>query len=309
MKLSIARVTRKRSVEANLFWAAQAAVQREGFRWHGGAMSDSYKGHSSQALTLDVFGSIQSSAHRDTILAALARELGLPDAGPWEILLEWHDPDNPLSEKQPTWADVVARSPQALVFMECKFTESDGGACSQTRPVKIGRNKGLTPCSGAYTSQTNPANGRTARCALSGKGIRYWDLIPEVFRIRADLGYLPCPFAGSWFQWMRNLVNCYASARRNGQQAAFLLVYAEGPGLPMAARVRTPDWDRLQRLVRSEAITFRAVSFQGVVEMAERAAGGDPTWPELRLWVDSKTGRVSEKKRPASDQRLRVRGG
>lgn len=145
---------RRRSIEANLFPAALAAVEPwERFRWHGasGDGCDTYKEKSSQALSIDVFGTLQQSAERDVVLDQLAAGLGLPMGGPWDLKLEWRDPHNLLKEKQRTWVDAVARSPRSLIFFECKFCETDGGGCGQTQPILAGRRKGFKQCNGCAT--------------------------------------------------------------------------------------------------------------------------------------------------------------
>jgi hypothetical protein len=188
--------------------------------------------------------------------------------------------------------DAVARSPRSLIFFECKFCETDGGPCSQTRPIAAGRRKGLVQCNGHYLPQTNPANGRKANCALAAKGIRYWELIPEIFGYAADASYAPCPFAGAWFQWMRNLATCFAVARRDGRQPAFVVVYADWPGLPMAERIRLAEWRWLESRVDPAAIRFRTLSFQAMAELARQALPADPVWPELAAWVEGKIASV-----------------
>jgi hypothetical protein len=282
---------RRRSIEANLFPAALPAVEPwERFRWHGasGESCDTYKEKSSQALAIDVFGTLQQSADRDAVFDHLAGSLGLPAGGPWEIMLEWRDPHNLLKEKQRTWVDAVARSPRCLIFFECKFCEPDGGGCGQTHPILTGRRKGLRQCNGSYTRQHATADDPGERCILTTKGMRYWEIIPEVFDLDPDRSYLPCPFAGPRFQWMRNLTSCFAVAREAGLQPAFLVVYADAPPLPMAQRVRLPEWQRLTDSVNPQAITFRAMSFQALVAQARQAAPANPVLPELAFWVQRK---------------------
>jgi hypothetical protein len=118
--------------------------------------------------------------------------------------------------------------------------------------------------------------------------MRYWELIPEVFGLDPDRSYLPCPFAGPWFQWMRNLTSCVAIARQAGLQAAFLVVYADGPRLPMAQRVRLPEWQRLTGTINPRAIAFRALSYQALIAQARQAAPHNPTLPDLAQWVQRK---------------------
>src|SRR5437870_2418057 len=109
--------------------------------------------------------------------------------------------------------DAVARSPKCLIFFECKFTEPDGGPCSQTQPLRKGPHKGTIQCNGNYEPQYNRVTGTKAWCPLTGKGIRYWEFVPKVFDVRSDMVITPCPFCGPWFQWMRNLTCCWLIAQ------------------------------------------------------------------------------------------------
>ncbi len=121
------QATRTR-LERNIFPAAhQACEPWEKFSWHTSA----HVAHSSQALAIDVFGTIKTSANRDAIIDALAQTLGLPTGGPWDITLEWSARASLLKEPSPTQVDVYVESPSAVILFECKFTEQDGGACSR----------------------------------------------------------------------------------------------------------------------------------------------------------------------------------
>lgn len=289
--VSVSDASRRGSVLANVFPAAQAAVDDWGTpRRHsgGGERLGIYKPHSSQALVVDVFGTLQAAPGREAVLDRWALELGLPAGGPWEVTLEWRDPENHLREQQPTWVDAVARSPHALIFFEGKFTEGNGGRCSQPGRLKSGPHKGLRQCTGSYMWQVNPVDGAEARCALTAKGIRYWDLVPRVFDYDPDQSYLDCPFAGPWFQWMRNLTVCFEVARHAGLRPAVVVAYADGPGLPMAARVRSAEWARLLGRLQPDAVAFRALPFQTLIAWAQQAARADPVWPDLAAWVQAK---------------------
>lgn len=288
----------------NIFPAAHGAVDIDHFRWHAsaGERNDAFKLHASQALVLDVFGTLKLSASRDAVLDVWAETLGVPAGGPWTVELEWHDPANPLCEKQPTWADAVARSPHALIFFEGKFTESDGGACSQTQRIRSGAHKDLRQCDGRYMWQTNPVNGQEARCALTAKGIWYWEAIAEVFDYAVDDSYFECPFAGPWFQWMRNLTNCFASARLANLQPACVLAYADAPSLPMAQRVRSAEWQRLQSHLQPHAIPFQAHSYQSLIARAQAAAPQATVWPELAAWAQNKIDMVTRSRREAQSE-------
>ena len=276
-------------LEQNIFYAAhQACEPWDQFQWHTsrGAI-DTYVPHASQALAIDVFGTIKMSPSRDEIFDALAQAVGLPMGGPWTITLEWNAPKDLLGELKETQVDVYAESPHAVLVCECKFTEPNGGACSQTN-----RQQGLAQCNGNYEHQTNPRNGVSNRCALSGKGIRYWEVIPKVFHLEAEMDYLPCPFAGPTYQWMRNLVVGYALGQRTGKQSAVVIVYADSPHLPMAKKVRSPEWRQFAQMVKPDGVTVHVVSYQDILLLAQevtRGGEGDrQVWKELAEWVNRK---------------------
>lgn len=283
---------KKESIKSNLFPAAQQAVEPwDEFLWHSGVD----KIHSSQALTIDVFGTFKMSSDRDNILDHIATEIGLPVDGPWKIHLEWKDSKNLLEEKTQTQVDAVASNNKSLIFFECKFTES-GGACSQTDPIKEDHNKGKIRCSGNYKEQTSPVNDKIAQCSLSGRGIRYWKIIPEIFDYDANLNYDPCPFAGSWYQWMRNLTVCWEVAKHRKLIPAFVLVFADAPGFPIAEEIRTEEWSIFVKHLQLGKMLLRTLSFQELVSLACESAISDlETFQELLKWVGCKIALVAQR--------------
>ena len=289
------QATRTR-IEHNIFSAAhQACEPWERFPWHagrGGAI-DTHVAHSSQALAIDVFGTLKTSSDRDVILDALAPTLGVPTGGPWSVTLEWLARPSLLNEPRPTQVDVYAENPDSVILFECKFTEQDGGACPQTV-----RRNGSIPCNGNYRQQTLRGIDMTSRCALSEKGIQYWDIIPKVFHLDAQTDYQPCPFAGPAYQWMRNLVVAYKVARQKNKQPAMVIVYADSPDLPMAQMVRSQDWKEFTRTVRQDQVPLHVRSYQEILTLAQettRDGGGEESlWIELNEWVNRKISSVNK---------------
>lgn len=291
---------KRRLVEANLFSNARKAIESwDEFKWHNdqNGVCDTDVPHSSQALAIDVFGTLKvvSQQDRDAVLDSLAKKMGLPAGGPWSIELEWKDPKNHMKEKRKSQIDAVAKSPSCLIFVECKFTEDDGGPCSQPTKPK----KGVLQCNGKYEFQTNPINKKNARCALSAKNIRYWEVIPTLFNYRNDEDYQPCPFAGPWYQWMRNLTCCWLIAQQERLTPAFVVTYADGPSLPMAEKIagkKTEEWTTFTGKLRKDAICFHTTSYQQLLNTAEKAvqgAQGDvQVWQELKEWVENKATKV-----------------
>jgi len=227
-------------IKGNLFPASHAAIgDWNKFPWHRwqGAVQ-AHKPQSSQALAIDVFGTIKVSDERNRVLGELAQRCGLPGEGPWTLELEWTDPDNLLGEPTPTQMDAIAFGRNALIVIECKFTEL-GGGCSQTASITSGPNMGLRQCSGEYASQTNPVNNRASRCALSGKGVRYWMIIPQIYGLDAECDHRPCPFAGEAYQWMRNVVLADRLAAARGISGTVVAAYADANRLPTADKARS----------------------------------------------------------------------
>jgi hypothetical protein len=91
---------------------------------------------------------------------------------------------------------------------------------------------------------------------------------------------------------MRNLVTCTAVAREAGLQPAFVVVYADGPGLPMAERIRHPEWQRFIGHLNPRAILFRTLSYQALLGLARQAEPDEAVWRELTAWVERKINSV-----------------
>ena len=87
------------------------------------------------------------------------------------------------------------------VAVECKLTEDDVGCCSRPN-LKTDDPQYLTNfCDGTYTFQMN----RAERCALTSKGIRYWEFVPQLTSWPADLNQSPCPLHRT-YQILRSLL-------------------------------------------------------------------------------------------------------
>lgn len=99
------------AVRQNLFPASRGAIEGwEEFPWHRDRTNrvHAHKAHSSQAIAIDVFGTIKMSADRDRIFDAIASTIGVAPGGPWAITLEWTDSARLLGEPRPTQVDALA---------------------------------------------------------------------------------------------------------------------------------------------------------------------------------------------------------
>ncbi len=151
---------------------------------------------SSQALSQSVFAALVAY-NRLHLLSGLVSECGRPayftDCSHVRLLHEYEV--NWLGEPRPTSLDVLLKGPHGRIAVECKFTETAFGTCSRPRlePQKSGY------CDGSYTVQ----NRRKSRCALSERGIKYWEFLPALFDWPVGRDHRPCPFKDS-YQIARN---------------------------------------------------------------------------------------------------------
>jgi hypothetical protein len=285
------------AIEANLFPLARPLVRgRPSFPWHRDRRRSvtASRVESSQALAVDFFVTINALGSRDAIVNTWMAELGLPFTGPWELDVEVLVPRRLLGEPRPTQLDAVAVGSNGVVLFECKFTEPDGGCCSQPIPIAKGRNRGSRQCNGSFTDQINPVTGIRSRCTLTGKGVRYWELIPNVLNVDATSDHRPCPFAGGRYQWMRNLVSAFAMGIDRGLPSAFVVTYTDGP-FPIARKVTTDDWTQLTALAQGRAVPLRTTSYQRLHALAMSAAFecDRPVLAELRAWIERKATAVA----------------
>ena len=288
----------EQAVRANLFpEAAAAALNRDDFPWHrdGQGAVTATKKQSSQALAIDVFGTLQSLSAPAKVVDGLVTRWGLPASGPWQFCLERTIPRETLNESRPTQVDASIESDTGLIFLECKFTESGGGGCSQVKRLG-GRspNRGTVQCTGNYELQVNPVNGKRCRCALTAKGVGYWSVVPRVLSLANDVDHRPCPFNGGWYQWMRNLVACSRTCSISQKRGMFIVLYAHGP-FHMPKMIGSERWSRFESLAAGNEIPLLTVSYQNLLAAATAAA--DPTdlglMRRLSVWVDDKVSTVA----------------
>lgn len=282
----------RQAIRGNLFPESRAAIgDWDAYPWHRHEKRITTGWvQSSQALSIDVFGYLKTRTQdeRDVALGLVARELTLPEQGPWQVELEYSVPRTLLGEWRPTQIDALASSPHALIAFECKFTEA-GGACSRT---------GATgQCGGAYALEPGNPHKGGHRCALTAKGIRYWEHVPALFkRLAPDRDHDPCPFAGERYQWMRNLAAARALA--DGRAWGVAVVYVDAPGLHAASI----DWPAFRRELAPK-VNFKPYSYQDLlitcstpVAMTDRDTRG---WDALLEHVVKKIRAVAGTRSPS----------
>ena len=297
---------------SNIFYGARPAMDEIfGFlHMSRTGQPDTAVPHSSQTLALDVFGTLKFARSRDQICDHLAVLLEVPAGRPWDVHLEYVDPDNMLNEAgHKSQFDVLLQGKQSLIALECKFAETKLEPCSQ--PGKTA--KGHVQCTGNYEMQTNPVNRRDAFCALTGKNVRYWEYVPHVFRFSADEPHHPCPFASPWYQWMRTLVMACALAEKRHLKPVAGLVHVDRSTMPLHTRIRD-EVPRIQQALTG-AVGLVLLRYEKLPGLFEVAAEPDEQgmFRDLQHWVNAKVNWVEARlmndraaRRPArSDARRR----
>lgn len=283
------------AIRANLFEAAHYLVEElPANLWHrdlSGAATAA-RPNSSQALALDVFGTVQALPSLQSVAAAWADRLKLPSFGPVSIQPEYMIERALLGEPKSTQVDALIRGDAASALFECKFTERDGGSCSQTAKRKLPDGSMVAQCNGSYAPQRNPHSTRRPQtedsCALTAKGVRYWEYIPDVLGVRADVVHPVCPFAGGAYQWMRNLVAAHVLTQSVGRPHAFVIAYADGP-FEMPRKVKSEAWREFTAGLAG-AVELREVSFQSLIAVARHASASSDKvlLDRLAHWVEGK---------------------
>jgi len=284
-------------IENNLFPFVRNYVRENpNFPWHrdSNGLPTASQTVSSQALAIDFFGTIKKLVSRDAIFTEWIRHFALHLSGPWDIELEALVPRDLLGEQRATQIDALATGSGGLIAFECKFTEPDGGACSQPNALSKGAHKGLKQCNGNYEEQVNPVNSVKSRCALSGKGIRYWEFVSEVMDVDSTQDHRRCPFTDGRYQWMRNLVAALMLGRAFKKPPVFMVVYTEGP-FPMAKKLLEADWKRFIASVEGHAVPLRIASYQQLLSLASEAATENdrPVLNDLDKWIAGKVSAAS----------------
>lgn len=208
---------------------AKAGVRREileqvpstkRHRWFGSMKS-------SQALAQSVFGNLNVLGKLDS-LSDLITDLGqplFPVGCDSDNQCQLEHSTNNLNEPVPTEIDVFF-SGKYRVAVECKFAESEIGACSMPNPKKKTNSSEsrVTKCNGRYEKQGYA----DARCYLTNRNIDYWKYIPQLFTWDAAKDHAPCPIRVP-YQLVRNILSvCVTSDGKVETDARHVvLVYDE----------------------------------------------------------------------------------
>lgn len=219
---------------------------------------------SSQALTQSVFGNLKVFKKLDC-LAKLNGEDGKPlflrgsnfqEYFSLEFVVDY------LGEPRPTNVDVFFGG-DYRVAVECKFTEPEVGTCSRPKIKSNDSNYNQDYCDGRYVAQ----RGRSGRCSLSSRGIKYWQYIPRLFNWPADIDHEPCPLRET-YQLVRNVLS--ACVRSDGvldpeNGHAVLLYDKRNPAFQPGGKGWTA-WQNVREALRDPSL-LQVCTWQQVVDV------------------------------------------
>ncbi len=200
--------------------ALTSAERDPSFKWHGHAHSP----RSSQVFCISAFGTLRNLTVGNRVLASLLYE-AFPEIATngrprkWTISPECEDEDllNEKGTRQPTSVDALCVSSQEVICIESKFVTdaAEGfGRCGQAI---------RGDCAGYHGPGSDKKTGTSAWCRLEGwEATRsprlYWSIGKSYFRSETfeqqSMGQA-CPFAGPFYQLMRNFLFAAAMAERD----------------------------------------------------------------------------------------------
>lgn len=269
-------------IKSNLFHRSKDAVwDYHTFPWHKSKSGeiDSDKAKSSQALTIDVFGCLKNSPILNLLIN---RFFNFGEENTWEVIFEYTD-RNALNELTASQIDVFLKGRLVNVFIECKFCETSGGPCSQTKRLK---NRSFAQCSGNYELQKNPVNNVEAKCSLTGKGIKYWDFASEIFSLSPNEDYYPCPFKGEAYQFMRNIAFSRAISRLNNLPSYNFLFYFDSTICPFKRKVeKKKQFGILSKIILDRGL-IKTFSYQEFIKSCIEISEFEKNMNEKKVWVD-----------------------
>ncbi len=215
---------------------------------------------SSQALAQSFFAGLRGIDRLDA-LEGLAAEDGdlafFQSCDGYKLALE-HSVST-LNEPRPTSVDAFFKGARS-VAVEVKFTEPEFGRCSRPRLRPEDPTFEREYCDGTFRIQRN----RSERCSLSEIGIRYWELLPEIFIWKGKEDYRPCPLNPT-YQLVRNvLAACVSSgAALDTETGHALVVYdARNPAFHPGG-IADAQWWATIRALRYPRL-LRRVSWQSI---------------------------------------------
>lgn len=265
--------------------------------------------HSSQALCVSVFETIgrRPPAKRDALFGALLDEAGLtPD------VIEGSSVDTEVRQHgellgevgggTPTALDGLLTWPAGVVTIESKFTEPGFEGCGQARPSRPNPKdprydperpkRTFVNCSGdhAVGSDLKPATAHLgAPCRLTvpdgrRRPRRYWDVADKLLAAEnVAVPRKPCPFAGSSYQLMRNIVFAHEwAARHELPYHGFLVTIVDAAPHSVTLRDQIAAFRNL--LLAPTATRVGVLSYERIADLLdEHGDAGLASWVRNRI--------------------------
>jgi len=274
------------SIKDNLFKRSIEAIDDyTKFDWHNyNGVIDTDKINSSQALAIDFWGCLKLSPYKNKIINDIFNK----NCSNWKVIFEYANKAL-LSEITPTQIDVILESETFAIIIESKFSEANGGHCSQTKKTTYHPFQ----CNGNYEEQVNPVNGINSKCTLTGKKILYWDYIDNLTTFNKKANYSPCPFRKEEFQWIRNI--CFADAYGKYRNIATesYLVYYKSDKCPISRKVENQTYlGRLKGNIKNPK-SFQPISYNDLLSIVissldSKNSDEQQIWIELQEWMKKK---------------------
>lgn len=275
-----------KSIKENLFYRSQDAISDyEKFDWHNHRGNiDTDKFNSSQAIAIDFWGCLELSPLKVRIINRIFNK----SCDEWDIKFEFSDRDL-MSEIRPTQIDVKIESDTCAIIIESKFAENNSGRCSQLKKTK----KNLIQCNGRYEDQINPVNNIKSKCALKGKGIRYWDYISSTTTFDIHESQNPCPFRNREFQWIRNICFAEAYAMKFKKITECYLVYYKSDKCPISKKIYNNNYlgslnGNLQNQQNFKQISYNDLLSEIITSILSKDSNEREIWVELQNWLTGK---------------------
>jgi hypothetical protein len=219
--------------------------------------------NSSQALALSILGNL--AIHKKlNVLSDLKEDDG-------ELLFENTDLINDqfsmeqkihhLGEPRSTSLDGFI-SGDYQVAIECKFTETEVGACSRPKLSSKAENYNRDYCNGSYSQQKH----RKSNCSLTEIGVEYWNFIPELFNIRNENEFVLCPLNRN-YQLFRNIlaVGVRKDKTTSTENGHAILIYDErNPAFLQAGKGYISYYETKRALINQKML--RKISWQRIVK-------------------------------------------
>lgn len=266
------------SIKENLFYRSRNGIDDySNFDWHVyNGNIDTDKVNSSQALAIDFWGCLKMSPYKDHIINYIFNH----DCTSWTIEFEYEN-KSILNEKKSTQIDVVLQSESTVIFIESKFCELDGGHCSQPNKTKSGKRQ----CNGNYEMQLNPVKNEKSHCALTGKGIKYWDYIDSLTSFNKNQNYFPCPIKEGEFQWIRNICFAEAYAEKNKLISETYLAYYKSAKCPISRKIKDETYLGKLKGKLNNQNSLRPIAYNDlIVQITSLLESLDKN--ERQVWLD-----------------------